>query len=79
MKEEYPKDFFIKLDSDDYRIGRLTLTKITESFNVEIDIVSKENKKIWAHIDVLYNLNDPQEALDRGVQRLSEFLNQSEN
>ena len=45
-----------------------------KSFSVEIDVVQKESRKIFKHVDILYHFEDEQEAIDAGVQRLSQFL-----
>lgn len=74
MKNEYPVDYFIEIEGDNYRVGRLSLNSIGSSFTVEIDIVQKETKKIWTHVDILYGKSDKDEALEDGVQRLSNFL-----
>jgi hypothetical protein len=74
MKREYPQDFFIEINGDDYRVGRLTLSLLTQAFSVEIAIVQKESKKIVHHVETLYGISDRDEALASGVQRLSQFL-----
>ena len=53
----FPQDYFVKIEQDDYRVGRLTLNKFKEQYNIEIDIVQKDSKKIWAHVDILYNFS----------------------
>jgi hypothetical protein len=46
MYEEYSKDFFVKIESEEQRIGRLTVNKSGgEQYNLEIDIVGKESKE----------------------------------
>ncbi len=74
MREEYPQDYFIRLDQTEFQIGRLTLNLLGESFSVEIDIVQKESKKIFRHVGIIYNLEEKDEAIDAGVQYLSTFL-----
>lgn len=74
INEEYPQDYFIELENEDYRVGRLSLNKLQNTFVMEIDIVQKESMKIWQHVDILFNLPERDEAIDAGVQRLSNFL-----
>lgn len=71
---EFPAEFFIQLEGQDYLLGRLMINKMKSSYWVEIDIVQKESKKIWAHVDDLYDINELDEAIDRSVQRLSDFV-----
>lgn len=71
---EYPQDFFVNIESELNRLGRITLNLHGETFTVEIDIVQKDSRKIWHHVDTLYKLDDRDNALQLGVQRLSQFL-----
>jgi len=72
--EEYPQDYFVKIENEEHHLGRITLNK-AKHFNVEIDIVQKESKKIFRHVDILFNIEDKTEAIDSGVQVLAKFLN----
>ncbi len=76
--KEFPHDFFVPLEGDPYHLGRLTLNQMGEQdnplYNVEIDIVTKESKKIYHHVAILYDFSDIHEAIDRSMQKLSEFL-----
>lgn len=71
---EFPAEFFVKLEGQDFLLGRLSINKMNSSFWVEIDIVQKESKKIWAHVGNLYGVAELDEAVDRSVQTLSDFL-----
>ena len=71
---EFPAEFFIKLEGQDFLLGRLSVNKMNDSFWVEIDIVQKESKKIWAHVGNLYGVNELDEAIDRSVQTLSDYV-----
>lgn len=74
LKEVFPQEYYIKIENDQYRIGRLSVNKLAHSFCVEIDIVSTEGHKIFKHVGILYNEPSKEEAIDAGVQRLSNFL-----
>ena len=73
--KEFPAEFFVKLDGQDFLLGRLSINKMSQSFWVEIDIVQKESKKIWAHVGNLYGIRELDEAVDMSVQSLSDYLN----
>ena len=74
QKKEYPSEHFVPLEGEPYLIGRLTLNKVHNGLSVEIDIVQKEGLKIFKSVDRLYGIDSDHEALDLGVQKLSEFL-----
>lgn len=71
---EFPAEFFVKLEGNEFLLGRLSINKMNTSYWVEIDIVQKESKKIWAHVTDLYGINELDEAIDRSVQSLSDYL-----
>ncbi|MCO4792296.1 MAG: hypothetical protein KC493_01195 [Bacteriovoracaceae bacterium] len=72
--KEYPQDFFLVLQDSPFLEGRISLNKLDNGFCVEVDVVQKESRKIYKHIDILYGHEDEQEAIDAGVQRLSQFF-----
>ncbi len=72
--KEFPAEYFIKLDGQDFLLGRLSINKMENSFWVEIDIVTKESKKIYAHVGNLYNISDIDEAITSSVQMLSTYV-----
>ena len=75
---EFPAEFFIKLEGQDFLLGRLSVNKMNGSYWVEVDIVQRESKKIWAHVDNLFGISELDEAVDRSVQRLSDYLKSKE-
>lgn len=72
--KEFPAEYFIKLEGQDFLIGRLSINKMKSSYWVEIDIVTKESKKIYAHVGNLYNMSDVDEAITSSVQMLSTYV-----
>lgn len=71
---EFPAEYFIKLDGQDFLLGRLSINKMNNSYWVEIDIVTKESKKIFAHVGNLYNTTDLDEAVNRSVEMLAKYV-----
>lgn len=71
---EFPAEFFIKLEGQDFLLGRLSINKMNGSYWVEVDIVQKESKKIFAHVGNLYNTRDLDEAVTNSVQMLSSYV-----
>ena len=72
--KEFPQDFFIEIENNDHLLGRITVNQFKTRFNTEISIIMRESKKIYSHVDSLYDLEDPKEAIDQSVLRLSEYL-----
>lgn len=72
--KEFPAEYFIELLGEEYLVGRLLINRMNNSFWVEVDIVQKESKKIWAHIGDLHHIADLDEATHRSVQMLSDYL-----
>lgn len=73
-KKEYPQDYFVTLENDQHCLGRITLNLHGYDFAVEVDIVQKESRKIRKHVDTLYKIDNHEDALQLGVQRLAQFL-----
>jgi hypothetical protein len=71
---EFPAEYFIKLDGQDFLLGRLSINKMNNGFWVEMDIVQKESKKIFAHVGNLYNIADLDEAVNRSVEMLAKYV-----
>ena len=71
---DYPKDFFIPFENDDYKEGRLTINLLEATFSVEIDIVQKDSRKIYHHIGLLTKIESEQEAIEAGIFKLKKFF-----
>ncbi len=76
---EFPKEYFVELQGEDYLVGRLLVNKMHQSFWVEIDIVQKESKKIWAHVGDLHRISDFDDATYQSVQLLADYLKKFKN
>ncbi len=72
--KEFPAEYFIKIEGQEFLLGRLSINKMNASYWVEIDIVQKESKKIWVHVTNLYGITEVDEAVDRSVQTLSDYF-----
>lgn len=71
---EFPAEFFVELNGQEFLLGRLSINKMKDNFWVEIDIVQKESKKIFAHVGNLYNVSELDEAITSSVQMLSKYV-----
>lgn len=74
MKEEYPLEFFIKLEGNENFLGRLTVNIAKDGHFCEVDIVQAESRKIFHHVKNLYGLPDQFEAIESGRRTLAMFL-----
>jgi predicted transcriptional regulator len=70
----YPRELYLEIQNNPHLLGRLTLIKAQKHFHVEVDLVFLESKKIYRHINSLYNLSEEQEAIDLAMQKLAKFL-----
>ena len=71
---DFPKELFIKLEGQEFLEARLSINEMKSSYWVEVDIVQKESRKIWAHVGNLYNVPDEDEAIYKAVQLTADFL-----
>ena len=76
---EFPQEYFVKLDGEDFLLGRLSINKLNHAFWVEIDIVQKDSRKIWAHVGDLHGIKELDEAIDSSVQMLANFTRKKED
>lgn len=73
--DDYPKEYFIELGGlSPYLVGRVSVFKLTSSYNVEIDIIQNESGKIFNHVKSLYNQSSEREAVDLSVHHLKQYL-----
>lgn len=72
--ETFPHELFIKIENENYFIGRIIIHQIGRQFNAEIDIINEESRKIFCHVGIIYDQASGEEARIAGVQRLAEFL-----
>lgn len=68
------KEFFIPIDNEEFRIGRLSILPHKSELMVSVDIIQKESKKIFYHVKTCYHCDDLQDAISQGRQALYEFL-----
>lgn len=74
MKKEYPIEFFMELKDNENFLGRLTVNKAKASFTCEVDILLRESRKIYHHVNILYDLPDEFEAIESGRRKLAIFV-----
>ncbi len=68
------EEFFVEITGEPFHLGRLVIFSDRDKFNVDIDLVEKESKKIFHHIGRLYQL-EREDAVELAMQKLSHFLN----
>jgi hypothetical protein len=71
---DFPKDFFVPINGEFSREGRLCVNKLDNGYCVEVDVVFIESKKIWFHVGAWYGLEDLHAAIEMGNRKLSFFL-----
>lgn len=70
LNESFPLERIVPFENDSYFAGRLTVHQLKKSYHVEVDIIQKESFKIYRHIGILYNFDDPSDALEMGYREL---------
>lgn len=76
LSNQFPQEHYIELTGlAEFLKGRITLLRHADKFMAEIDIIQIESGKIHNHVAVLYDQEDPREALDLGVHHLKQYLN----
>ena len=72
----FEKEYFIPIDNEEFRIGRLNISLHKSGFMIDVDIIQKESRKIWHHVKTIYqnDSDDMQDAISQGRQALFEFL-----
>jgi hypothetical protein len=74
MNKEYPKDFFVLIENDDFREARISINKLNSEFMAEIDIVQKESRKIWQHVKSIYSCPTERDAIEDASFILGKYL-----
>jgi hypothetical protein len=72
--KEYPKDYFVRLEDDEFREGRISVNKSGTEYMAEIDIVQKESRKIWRHVKSIYSRPTEHDALEDASYLLGKYL-----
>jgi len=74
LKIEFPKEYFVEIESDEYREGRISVNKLNDGFMAEIDIVQIETRKIWKHVKSIFGRETAHDALEDASYYLGKFL-----
>jgi hypothetical protein len=76
MKEidEFPKEFYIDLIGDSFLLGRIIISKTHKDFMVELDLITKESRKIYKHLNTFFSNVDEREIVDDAVLALRNYL-----
>lgn len=55
------KELFVPFENDSLRLGRLSVFKTHKGFEVHVDIVFEETRKIYQHISIIQGMAGEQE------------------
>lgn len=76
--EYYPKTHYVTIENlKPYYQGRITISKLGNKYNSQIDLVQTETGKIFEHIADIYAIEDHREALDLSMYKLQLYLKKS--
>ncbi|WP_127717401.1 hypothetical protein [Halobacteriovorax sp. HLS] len=71
---DFPKDFFVLIEGDEFREGRISVNKLHDQYMAEIDIVQKDTRKIWRHVKSIYSCVTERDALQDASYLLGKYL-----
>ncbi len=74
LNKDFPKEFFVEIETDDFREGRISVNQIEDGFMAEIDIVQIETRKIWKHVKSIFGRESAHDALEDASYYLGKFL-----
>lgn len=79
--KEFPQEYRIELlGLSPFLEGRVTIEQQqVECYSVEVNIVQTESGKIYNHVIIVYEQDDPREALNLGVHHLKKYLERKTN
>lgn len=72
---EYPFEALVPIESEEHYMGRITLNKIgEEKFDIELDLVFKESRKIAKHLLFTNGCGDFKDVLHWSHAQLASLI-----
>jgi hypothetical protein len=71
---QFPYEVYLDIDNEPYFQGRIVVNKVPKGYHADIDIIMKENQRIYQHVGSLFESSDAQDVLDLAVFKLTNFL-----
>lgn len=79
-QKNFPQEHYIELKGlSPYIVARINITEQGSRYHAEIDLVLQESGKIYQHVTMLYDQEDPRETLDLAVHYLKKYLDKFRN
>ena len=75
--DEFPYEYFIPIEGEEYFRGRLTINDLNGEFAVEIDLVQVGSGKIYRHVGIYAGQPTAKEAIEYGRHEFYEFLSKT--
>jgi hypothetical protein len=72
---QFPYEVYLDIDNEPYFQGRIVVNKVPKGYHADIDIIMKENQRIYQHVGSIFEGSDAQDVLDSAVFKLTNFLN----
>jgi hypothetical protein len=71
---QFPYEVYLDIDNEPYFQGRIVVNKVPKGYHADIDIIMKENQRIYQHVGSLFESSDAQDVLDSAIFKLTNFL-----
>jgi hypothetical protein len=69
----FPYEAYFDIDNEPYFQGRIVVNRIPQGYHADIDIITRENQRIYKHVGHLFE-KESEECFDSAVYRLQSFL-----
>jgi hypothetical protein len=74
MDNKFPQEYLFPIEGQEAFLGRIIIERLSQSYTAEISIVTGESKKIYKHINTLFNYTDPRELFEVSLHGLASYL-----
>ena len=71
---QFPYEVYLEIENEPFFQGRIVVNKVTKGYHASIDIITKENQRIYKHVGSIFEGSDAQDVLDSAVYKLTSFL-----
>lgn len=69
----FPYETYFDIENEPFFQGRIVINRIPSGYHADIDIITRENQKIYKHVGHLFE-KEAEECFDLAFFRLQTFL-----
>ncbi|MFZ4715714.1 MAG: hypothetical protein ACOYL6_18465 [Bacteriovoracaceae bacterium] len=71
---QFPYEAYLEIENEPFFQARIVVNKVSKGYHADIDIIMKENQRIYKHVGSVFEGIDAQDVFDSAVYKLSTFL-----